>query len=198
MSRVHWPRSAGRARPGWHSSYPAARLDRLRRGTWLALTIVAAGSWALAFRPTSLGGPATYMVVRGDSMLPGFHSGDLVVLLSSPRYGVDDVVGYVVPADEVGAGHVVLHRLVGGDGQDGFTVQGDNNPAPDPWLPRATDVAGRAWLLLPGFGTAIAFVHQPAVLGALAVSLLVVGVLSGTQRAPKPIRRRAVPGLASR
>jgi signal peptidase len=186
-----------RVRPGWHDAHRAARLDRLRRGTWLALTLAAVGAWAFALRPTSLGGPATYVVVRGDSMLPGFHSGDLVLLLSQPSYRVGDVVGYGVPRGEVGAGHVVLHRLVGGDGTSGFAVQGDNNPAPDPWLPRAGDVRGRLWLLLPGFGTAISILHQPAVLAALAVSLLVVVALSRWQR-PATLRRKLAPGLAAR
>ena len=185
-----------RARPGWHDAHRAARLARLRRGTWLALTLAAVGVWAIALRPTTLGGPATYVVVRGDSMLPGFHSGDLVLLLAEPGYGVGDVVGYAVPAGEVGAGHVVLHRLVGGDGASGFAVQGDNNPAPDPWLPRSTDVRGRLWLLLPGFGTAITILHQPAVLAAFAVSLLVVVALSRWQQ-PVPVRRVAT-GLAAR
>lgn len=156
-----------------------ARVPRLAE---LTVGLALIGAWALTLRPVSLGGPATYVVVRGDSMLPGFHSGDLVVLQAAAGYEVGDVVGYVVPDGEVGAGHVVLHRIVGGDGEAGFTVEGDNNPAPDPWVPRTADVAGRLWLLAPGFGRVITLVHQPAIAGALAVSLLVMLVLSRWQR----------------
>ena len=136
-------------------------------------------AWACTLRPSSLGGPATYIVVRGDSMLPGFHSGDLVILQAATSYSRGDVVGYRVPDGDVGAGRVVVHRIVGGDGGQGFTMEGDNNPAPDPWLPRTGDVAGRLWLLLPGLGRVIAVAHQRAVAGALAASILVMLALAG-------------------
>jgi signal peptidase len=140
----------------------------------LVAGIALATAWALTLRPTSLGGPATYVVVRGDSMLPDFHTGDLVVLQAASSYGAGDVVGYRVPDGEIGAGHVVVHRIVDGDGSEGYTVEGDNNPAPDPWQPRAGDVAGRVWLLAPGLGRIVTLVHQPTIAGALAASLLVM------------------------
>ena len=151
---------------------------RLGRFLELAAVIAFAAAWALTLRPASLGGPATYVVVRGDSMLPDFHSGDLVVLHTASAYGSGDVVGYRVPDGDVGAGHVVVHRIVEGDGDLGYTVEGDNNPAPDPWVPHARDIAGKVWLLVPGLGRVILLVHQPAVAGALAVSLLVMFLLA--------------------
>jgi signal peptidase len=161
-----------------------------RRLAELAVGLVVIALWALTLRPASLGGPATYVVIRGDSMLPTFHSGDLVVLRSTDGYASGDIVGYRVPAGEVGAGNLVVHRLVSGDGVAGFTVVGDNNPAPDPWLPHAGDIAGKAWLLVPGLGKVVAFVHQPAAAGALAVSLLLMLVLaqgrSGRRRSVVP------------
>ena len=129
---------------------------------------------AVTLRPTSLGGPATYVVVRGDSMLPDFHSGDLVILQARSAYGPGDVVGYRVPDGEIGEGHVVVHRIVDGDGAAGYIVEGDNNPAPDPWQPRTGDVTGTVWLLAPGLGRLIVIAHQPAIAGALAVTLLVM------------------------
>jgi len=162
---------------------------RLRRGVELAAGLALAALWAVTLRPTVLGGPATYVVIRGDSMLPSLHAGDLVVLHTTGGVAPGDVVGYRVPAGEVGAGHIVVHRIVAGDGQAGFTVLGDNNPAPDPWQPRAADVAGKAWLLVPGLGRVIVFVHQPAVAAALAVSLLVMLVMSraGPARSRRPL-----------
>jgi signal peptidase len=162
---------------------------RVRRALELALGLALVMAWALTLRPASLGGPATYVVVRGDSMLPGFHSGDLVILQTANGYAAEDVVGYRVPDGEVGEGRVVVHRIVGGDGGQGFTMEGDNNPAPDPWLPRTGDIAGREWLLLPGLGRVITLAHQPAVAGALAVSILVMAAL-----ARRPSRRLAGDG----
>ena len=164
-------------------------IRRARRLLELAAGAVLLIAWAVTLRPASLGGPATYVVVRGDSMLPGFHSGDLVILQAGSGYGPGDVIGYRVPDGEVGAGQVVVHRIVAGDGGSGFTMEGDNNPAPDPWLPHVGDVAGRVWLLLPGLGRAIVLAHQPAVAGALAVSLLIMVVLARRPGSPHTPRR---------
>jgi len=161
---------------------------RLRRALELAAGLALVVLWAVTLWPTVLGGPATYVVIRGDSMLPGLHAGDLVILHTTGGVAPDDVVGYRVPAGEVGAGHIVVHRVVAGDA-GGYTMLGDNNPAPDPWQPRAADVAGTAWLLLPGLGRVIVFVHQPAVAAALAVSVLMMLVVSraGPLRSRRPL-----------
>jgi signal peptidase I len=148
----------------------------------LAMGLALAAAWAVTLRPTTLGGPATYIVVRGDSKLPTYHSGDLVVLRAAAAYGPGDVVGYRVPDGEIGAGHVVLHRIVDGGGAAGFTVEGDNNPAPDPWRPHDADVAGKLWVLVPGLGRLITLAHQPVVAGALATSLVVMLLLARTPR----------------
>ena len=180
-------------------------IRRALRVLELAAGIVLVGAWVVTLRPTSLGGPATYIVVRGDSMLPGFHSGDLAVLQAGSGYGPGDVIGYRVPDGEVGAGQVVVHRIVAGDARSGFTMEGDNNPAPDPWRPHGGDVAGRLWLLLPGLGRVIVVAHQPAIAGALAVSLLVMVVLArrpsrrqAPQGTPGPSVRPAGPGMRLR
>ena len=162
---------------------------RLRRALELAAGLALVALWAVTLRPTVLGGPATYFVIRGDSMLPSLRAGDLVILHTTAGVAPDDVVGYRVPAGEVGAGHIVVHRIVGGDAQGGYIMLGDNNPAPDPWQPRAADVAGKAWLLLSGLGRVIVFVHQPAVAAALAVSLLVMLIVgrAGPLRSRRPL-----------
>jgi hypothetical protein len=67
-------------------------------------------------------------------------------------------------------------------GAAGFTVEGDNNPAPDPWQPRDGDVAGRLWVLVPGLGRFIVLAHEPAIAGALAVSLLVMTMVARQPR----------------
>ncbi len=146
-------------------------LRLLRLGATLAL-LALLGGWALLLRPVSLGGPALYLVVRGDSMLPTYETGDLVILRTATSYRAGEVVAYRVPTGELGAGRIVIHRIVGGDGTTGFVVKGDHNPAVDPWQPRLAEVVGTAWVAIPGFGAWIAWLHQPIVLAALAASLM--------------------------
>ncbi|MEA2620753.1 MAG: signal peptidase [Chloroflexota bacterium] len=138
--------------------------------------------WVVLLRPQSLGGPALYIVIRGTSMLPTYQNGDLVVIEAAPRYAAGDAVAYRVPSGEIGEGHVIVHRITGGDGTDGFTVQGDNNNAVDPWMPRATDVAGKSWVVVPGVGRLIAIVHQPVIAGGLAAGVMVSLILAGQSR----------------
>ena len=133
-------------------------------------------AWALLLRPATLGGDATYVLVRGDSMLPVYQSGDLVIVRREPPYGVGDIVAFRVPADEVGEGQVVLHRLV--EGVDGtFTAQGDNNPARDPWAADNEQILGRAWLAIPGAGRAVVFLTKPMVAACLAMAIVMALVL---------------------
>ena len=153
--------------------------------TLAALVLVIAG-WALFLRPQSLGGPAAYVVIRGSSMVPAFETGDLVIVRAASSYAVGDVVAYEVPDGEIGAGHIVIHRIVGGDGSNGFTLQGDNNNTPDPWMPRATDIVGRAWLSVSALGRVIAYVHQPVIVAAIAAALIMTLIL-----ARQPARAKA-------
>jgi signal peptidase len=160
----------------------------LHTAAFAALLAVAAG-WFVFLRPASMGGSATWIIVRGDSMLPTYQTGDLIVFSAAPSYGVGDVVAYRVPAGQIGAGRVVMHRIVGGD-EHGFLLQGDNNPAPDPWQPAAGDVVGAVWLVGPQLGRPIALLHQPAVAAALAAAVMVAVVLSRRPAPPDPHRSR--------
>jgi signal peptidase I len=168
------------------------------RWTKIALTLLLVGSWAVLFRPTTLGGPATFLVVRGTSMLPSYHTGDFVVLEAAPVYAVGDPVGYRVPAGQIGAGHLVLHRIIATDAGR-FVVKGDNNKAADPWSPAPADVAGKVWIMIPGVGRVIDLLHQPIILGALAAAI-VVAVMIGRappRVAPEPVAAAPAPESAS-
>lgn len=163
------------------------RLGRLLAFGTLA-TVLAV--WVVLLRPQSLGGSALYIVVRGSSMVPTYQNGDLVIMQAAPAYAPGDAIAYRVPAGEIGAGHVVVHRITGGNATDGFVVQGDNNDAVDPWMPRAADVAGKTWVVVPGVGRAIAFIHQPVIMGGLAAGVIVTLILAGQSR-PRTPRRSA-------
>lgn len=156
--------------------------------------------WALLLRPAFLGGTMTYIVVRGNSMLPTYQAGDLVAVRADATYADREIVAYRVPRGEVGEDSLVLHRIVGGDSTHGFEAWGDNNPNPDPWSPRPSDIVGKAWFVLPGFGTTIAFVRQPVIAGGVAAGLVVFLVLIVPPKSAKPSKvgaRRPAPSHRS-
>ena len=157
-----------------------------------SLTFVAAVMlvWAVTLRPQALGGPAMFVAVRGSSMLPAYEHGDLVVVQSAESYQVGDVVAYRVPKGEVGEGKVVIHRIVAGDATAGFTLQGDNNSAPDPWYPRQADMVGVASFRIAHAGRIIWLVQQPVILAGLASAIVVTVVIARPPR-PKGSRRAA-------
>ena len=118
--------------------------------------------------PQGLGGRAGWVMVSGTSMLPRLHTGDLVLVEHQSNYHVGEVVAYRVPQGQIGAGHVVIHRIIGGNGRSGWNVQGDNRTAPDLWHPTNHDVIGAKQLRIPHAWFVLRFLHAPLFLGLVA------------------------------
>ena len=160
-----------------------------RRAVSVALLSALVVVWAFTLRPQAIGGPAVFVAVRGSSMLPAYQNGDLVVVESASHYAIGEVVAYRVPQGQIGAGKVVIHRIVGGNPDDGFVMQGDHNTAPDPWSPRQRDLVGLATFRLSNAGGVISLVRQPVIFAGLAASVMVTLFLA-RPTPPKRERRR--------
>ena len=133
--------------------------------------------------PQSLGGRVAYVRVDGWSMNPTLHNGDLVVVRSQSAYRIGDAVAYRIPRGEFGAGALVVHRLIGGNGSTGFITRGDNRNINDSWHPRTADVVGRVLFDLPGAGNRFAEASKPVWMGALvALTTVVVMLLPSSSR----------------
>jgi signal peptidase len=130
------------------------------------LAFIAALLWFCL--PQSLGGRAGWVMVSGTSMLPRLHTGDLVLVEHQSSYHVGEVVAYRVPKGQVGAGHAVIHRIIGGNGRTGWTVKGDNRTAADLWYPTNRDVIGAKALRIPNAWFVLRFLHAPLFLALLA------------------------------
>jgi signal peptidase I len=156
-SSVAFPRAA--ARP---------RLPRARPVVLLAaqISLIAMLFWFCL--PQSLGGRADWVLVSGTSMLPHLHTGDLVLVERQSSYHVGEVVAYRVPKGQVGAGYVVIHRIIGGNGRTGWTMKGDNRTAPDLWHPTNRNVIGAKQVRIPDAWFVLRVLHMPLLLALFA------------------------------
>jgi signal peptidase len=148
----------------------------------LAVLLAVAGLTAALVLPVLWGEPSRIIIVSGESMEPTFHTGDLIVVWPRGGYDTGDVAPYRVPEGEPGEGGLVIHRVVGGDGTDGYVMQGDNNPTPDIWMPTDDDVIGRQVLAVPKVGEVLAWIRQPGVLAAVAAGLVTMLILWPTSK----------------
>lgn len=146
----------------------------------LALVAIAA-TWWVWFRPAALGGDTTLVTVSGTSMEPGMVTGDLAILRDTGDYAVGEVIAYRVPRQDGSRGGVVIHRIVGGDAETGFVLQGDNNDFKDPWRPHPTDIEGELLFHAPGAGRMVAELRNPTTAGALCAALAVFVILAGAR-----------------
>jgi signal peptidase I len=139
-----------------------------RLSAWVLAAVLAALAWVF-LAPPALGGQTSWVVTRGISMQPVFHTGDLALVREQDAYEVGDVIAYHSPTLDI----VVLHRIISGDAQD-FHTQGDNNSWVDPDLVPADQVIGKLWLHVPRVGTYLrvgTLVPVALVLVATAVAL---------------------------
>jgi signal peptidase len=159
-------------------------LRHTNQATSIALVVLALVFWALFLCPQSLHGRAGYVLVSGHSMLPRYHTGDLVLVERRSSYHVGEVIAYRVPKGDPMAGAQVIHRIVGGDATHGFLVQGDNRTAPDVWRPKPSDVVGAKAFRIPNAVLVLQFLRSPILLALLAACFVFVRML-GSESKPK-------------
>src|SRR3954453_6981257 len=151
--------------------------QRLQRWSSIVLMLTVVLFWVLVLRPQTLGGPAGYVLVSGHSMLPRYHTGDLVLVERKSSYHVGQVIAYRVPKGDAMAGAQVIHRIIGGSAQAGWIVQGDNRSAPDVWRPRNGDIVGAKAVRIPNAVLVLQFLRSPVLIALLAACFVFVHVL---------------------
>jgi signal peptidase len=155
-----------------------AAFERANKVAGIAVAVLVCLFWAQYLRPQSFGGRAAYVLVSGKSMLPRYHTGDLVLVEKQPSYHVGQLIAYRVPKGDPMAGAQVIHRIVGGNAQKGFVVQGDNRTAPDVWHPKPRDIVGAKALRIPNAVLILQFLRSPLFLALLAACFVFVRVLA--------------------
>lgn len=148
-------------RAGSTAPTPGRRTLRNAIPSWrwastLLLVLFLAIAW-----PQRLGGATGYFIVSGPSMEPTYHTLDLALTRHRTGIPIGTPIAYRVPDDEPGAGHTVLHRVVGGDGATGYNTQGDNRDHTDIWHPKDADVLGEVVFVVPQGARYLRLIFSP-------------------------------------
>lgn len=137
-------------------------------GSILFWAIVVIDIWYIW--PTTLGGKTSFVVVSGSSMEPTYFGGDLVIARSMEP-SVGDVIVYA--PDSLG-GSQIVHRIIGGNAEDGWVMQGDNNDFIDPFEPTANEVRGVVLVHYSDIGRVTALMLNPLFWAAFLLAGMVL------------------------
>lgn len=98
----------------------------------------------LTFSAASMSGYIKARVVLTNSMHPTINPGDIVITANPNRVvpQVGSIIAYQARQFNGTPVGVFTHRIIGGNGIDGWLMKGDNNPSPDIQKPKAADVLG--------------------------------------------------------
>ncbi len=145
--------------------------------------VILLGVW-VAFAPTMLGGDVTYVILTGNSMLPDFRLGDLVLVREQPYYRIGDIVAYRHP--DIG---LVFHRIVGQDEAGRFVLRGDHNGWQDSYHPTEGEIVGRFWLRWPGAGNWLRKMRSPLWMALLSLAISGLFLMSFSEQTNKKTMR---------
>ena len=139
---------------------------------------------------SATGGPLTWAVTHGGSMVPTITPGTLTVLQQRPVYRVGDIVGYRnADLDD----QVVLHRVLKVTDDGHLVMKGDANTWVDPFQPTLDRVLGEQVLAVPSVGNGLAALEGPlpvAVLGGGLTLLFLTRGGGGRRRTSAAARTR--------
>lgn len=112
----------------------------------------------ISFSVLSASGFMKARVVLTGSMEPTINPGDIVLLAPTPRTQPElgDIAAYTARRFSGESVGVFTHRIVGGDPVNGWVMKGDNNPSPDVQKPKAEDISGVVFFVIPWIGKLMA------------------------------------------
>jgi signal peptidase I len=135
-------------------------------------------AWWFTLGPVALGGPATFVVVDGQSMEPVYAVGDLVVARARSEHAPGDIAVFFAPDRR----RYVIHRLEERADDGSWLTIGDNNDRRDSWTVPDEAILGTEWFVLPRVGLVLFWVQDHPVRFGAGVAALVVAVSIGGRR----------------
>ncbi len=103
-------------------------------------------------------------------MEPTFFGGDLVIARKMPP-SIGDVIVY---APEGLGGSQIVHRIIGGNAEEGWRMQGDNNSFVDPFTPKGGEVKGVVLVHYANFGRVTVLLLNPMVWAFVLLAAMVL------------------------
>lgn len=126
-------------------------------------------------------GVVSLRVVLTGSMAPTINPGDLIITVNDnlidPHQG--DVVVYTGRTFEGKAVAPFAHRIIGGDAETGWLLQGDANPVPDVQRPQAADIESVVVGVIPLIGR---FINVQFLILVVALGFGVWLIVDGLRR----------------
>jgi signal peptidase len=108
----------------------------------------------MVFAGLSFTGNVKARIVLTGSMAPAINVGDVILTAPITRKApqIDDVIAYQAKRFNGENVAVFSHRIIDGDIENGFIVKGDANKSPDPQKPKAEDILGVVFFVIPFIG----------------------------------------------
>nr|MBP7903090.1 signal peptidase I [Candidatus Planktophila sp.] len=112
----------------------------------------------ISFSVLSASGFVKARIVLTGSMEPVIKPGDIVLLAPTPRTQPElgDIAAYTARRFSGESVGIFTHRIIGGDPVNGWLMKGDNNPTPDVQKPKAEDISGVVFFVIPWIGKLMA------------------------------------------
>ena len=135
----------------------------------------------ISFSVLSASGFVKARIVLTGSMEPTIKPGDIVLLAPTPRTQPElgDIAAYTARRFSGESVGIFTHRIIGGDPVNGWLMKGDNNPSPDVQKPKAEDISGVVFFVIPWIGKLMA-PKMLMILIPVAVGLwLIIDTLKG-------------------
>jgi signal peptidase len=108
----------------------------------------------LTFSALSFSGNVKARIVLTGSMEPAISAGDVIITtpIAHKTPKINDVIAYQAKRFNGEKVAVFSHRIIGGDIENGFIMKGDANKSPDPQKPKAEDILGVVFFVIPFIG----------------------------------------------
>jgi signal peptidase I len=148
------------------------------------------GALAFVLWPTSLGGSSLFVVVRGKSMEPTYHQGDLLYARTARDYEPGDIAVYRIPEGQPGAGALVVHRIKRVLANATYVFEGDNKTSPDDVTLRRRDLIAKPIADLGNLPTR-ALILLPIALTIVAATSVTIALWPDRPRPSWTARQRA-------